>query len=294
METNIKNEEKIKIYITIEPLGLKIGWVFKKNEKIQSIINFVYIQTKKLGIKYKLGRVNENKTGALLLAESALGDFLKNDDQITVYSEEYGFISNNLNGDNDNNSAKKIFYHKNVSDLYKSLTFLKKKRNGKFKKQNKDIKEDVYEKTEEEDIEEEDKEERGEKEEEKGKEKKESPNNINNNNNNKKQIVVKDEENNFINKNKKNRSKSNKINDKKENELKKIDKNKNVKQSKFEKKDKNDKVSDKNENINKNNKDDKSNENKEKEKEKEEEIKNNNKNSNKQEKRKLSDESSSD
>ena len=42
METSSENQEKIKIYITIEPLGIKIGAVFKKKETFQSIINFVF------------------------------------------------------------------------------------------------------------------------------------------------------------------------------------------------------------------------------------------------------------
>lgn len=139
-----KKDEKLKIYINIEPLGLKFGCIFKKNETFQSIINFVFSQTKKIGIKFKLGRIIENKTGAILLTESQLGDFLENGDEITVYSEEYGFISNYLPGDNENNFSKRNFYHKNVSDLYKSLSFLKKKRNHKQNNLNKEIKEENY------------------------------------------------------------------------------------------------------------------------------------------------------
>ena len=145
METNIENKEKLKIYITIEPLGLKIGWVFKKNETIQSILNFVIIQTEKMGIQYKVGRINENKTGAMLLSESILGDFLQNDDQVTVYSEEYGYFSNYLCG---NSADKNNFYHKNVSDLYGNSTFISKKRKKKKRSQNKQIKEENNEKTE--------------------------------------------------------------------------------------------------------------------------------------------------
>ena len=48
-----QNTERVKIYINIEPLGLKIGYVFKKSETFQSIINFVFNQVKKLGVKYK-------------------------------------------------------------------------------------------------------------------------------------------------------------------------------------------------------------------------------------------------
>ena len=43
--------EKVKIYINLEPLGLKFGYVFKKPETFQSVINFVYNQVKKLGVK---------------------------------------------------------------------------------------------------------------------------------------------------------------------------------------------------------------------------------------------------
>ena len=137
MDSEEKNEkiniEKVKIYINIEPLGLKFGYVFKKSETFQSIINFVFNQVKKLGIKFELGRINENKTGAILLTENIIGDFLGNNDEITVYSEEYGFTRNNLPGEDEHSSLKKVYYLKSVSDLYKSMNFLKKKRNEKFK-----------------------------------------------------------------------------------------------------------------------------------------------------------------
>ena len=186
-----QNEERVKIYINIEPLGLKIGYVFKKSETFQSIINFVFNQVKKLGVKFELGRINENKTGAILLTENIIGDFLENNDEITVYSEEYGFTRSNLPGEDEHSSLKKVFYLKSVSDLYKSMNFLKKKRNEKLKQKNikkeekkedkkKDSKEEKEEKVEQEektiDIEEEKKETEGKEEqderEEKGKKEK--------------------------------------------------------------------------------------------------------------------------
>ena len=140
MDSEEKNEkiniEKVKIYINIEPLGLKFGYVFKKSETFQSIINFVFNQVKKLGIKFELGRINENKTGAILLTENIIGDFLENNDEITVYSEEYGFTRNTLPGEDEHSSLKKVYYLKSVSDLYKSMNFLKKKRNEKQKQKN--------------------------------------------------------------------------------------------------------------------------------------------------------------
>ena len=131
-----KNVEKVKIYINIEPIGLKFGYVFKKSDSFQTVINFVYNQVKKLGVKFELGRINENKTGAILLTESIIGDFLENNEEITVYSEEYGFTRTNLAGEDEHSSLKKIFYLKSVSDLYKSMNFLKKKRNEKLKQKN--------------------------------------------------------------------------------------------------------------------------------------------------------------
>jgi hypothetical protein len=140
MDSEEKNEkiniEKVKIYINIEPLGLKFGYVFKKSETFQSIINFVFNQVKKLGIKFELGRINENKTGAILLTENIIGDFLQNNDEITVYSDDYGFTRTNFAGEDEHNSLKKVYYLKSVSDLYKSMNFLKKKRNEKLKQKN--------------------------------------------------------------------------------------------------------------------------------------------------------------
>ena len=130
---NVPEKEKVKIYINIEPLGLKFGTVFKKTETFQSVINFVFNQVKKLGVKFELGRINENKTGAIMLIENLIGDFLQNDDEITVYSDEYGFTRSNFPGEDDHSSLKKIYYLKSVSDLYKSMNFLKKKRNEKQK-----------------------------------------------------------------------------------------------------------------------------------------------------------------
>ena len=192
-----KENEKVKIYINLEPLGLKFGYVFKKQENFQSVINFVYNQVKKLGVKFELGRIVENKTGAILLTENLIGDFLQNNEEITVYSDDYGFTRTNFAGDDDHNSLKKIYYLKSVSDLYKSMNFLKKKRHEKLKQKmlNKKAEEKKEKEKENKDNEDEDKdekdiessEENGEKEEKKEKEekeeKKEQKSNIKNKNN---------------------------------------------------------------------------------------------------------------
>ena len=210
-----QNIERVKIYINVEPLGLKFGYVFKKSETFQSIINFVFNQVKKLGVKFELGRINENKTGAILLTENIIGDFIENGDEITVYSEEYGFTRSNLPGEDEHNALKRVFYLKSVSDLYKSMNFLKKKRNEKLKQKNlkkaekKEEKKEDKKKENEEEKEEKDEqeeksieieEEKEEKEEKKEKEQKEKEKNkqkssMKNNNNQSKKLEKTDKKN---------------------------------------------------------------------------------------------------
>ena len=161
-EKEEQENEKVKIYINLEPLGLKFGYVFKQHESFQSVINFVYNQVKKLGIKFELGRIIENKTGAILLTENLIGDFLQNNEEITVYSDDYGFTRTNFAGDDEHNSLKKIYYLKSVSDLYKSMNFLKKKRHEKLKQKmlNKKAEEKKEKEKENKDNEDEDKDEK--------------------------------------------------------------------------------------------------------------------------------------
>ena len=147
--------EKVKIYINVEPFGLKFGAIFKKNETFQSPVNFILNQFRKANIKFELGRITEDKTGALILADNLLGDFLENNDTITLYSQEYGFVKTNIPGGSDHNSIRKLFFLKNVSDLYKSKNFLKKKRNLKNTKKNNEKKEEKKEEKKDEKREEE-------------------------------------------------------------------------------------------------------------------------------------------
>ena len=202
MDSNTENNEKVKIYINVEPLGIKFGAVFKKSETFQSIANFVINQIKKLNIKFELGRINEDKTNAIILTDNVIGDFLVNDDQVTVYSEEYGFIKPNLPGDVEINSSKKIFFQRSVSDLYKSKNFLKKKRHEKTKNTNNFTKKEDKKENE---SEEEDKEK--EKKEKKNIGNKEKEKKVNNNRNKKEEIKKKNVNNNLKSDKKKEKNK---------------------------------------------------------------------------------------
>jgi len=150
MNTQSDKVDNVKFYLNVEPLGLKFGVVFKKSDTFQTVANFVNNQVKKLGVRFELGRINENKTGAIILTDNLLGDFIETNDEITVYSEDYGFVKNNIPGDFESNSSRKLYYLKSVSDLYKSKNFLKKKRNEKQKSNNPPKKNEVKDRKEEE------------------------------------------------------------------------------------------------------------------------------------------------
>ena len=236
--------EKVKIYINLEPLGLKFGYVFKKLDTFQAIINFVYNQVKKLGVKFELGRIVENKTGAILLTENIIGDFLQNNDEITVYSDDYGFTRTNFAGEDEHNSLKKVYYLKSVSDLYKSMNFLKKKRNEKLKQKNnnnlkKNEKKEEKEKKEnkEKESEEDEKNEKEielseEKEEKSEKEENEEKVSSNKNKNDKKNIEKTDKKNKIEKKENKTEKKEKKIDEKEKDKEKSNKKNTEKKSSK--------------------------------------------------------------
>ena len=184
MDTQSDKVENVKFYINVEPLGLKFGVVFKKSDTFQTVANFVNNQVKKLGVRFELGRINENKTGAIILTDNFLGDFIETNDEITVYSEDYGFVKNNIPGDFESNSSRKIYYLKNVSDLYKSKNFLKKKRNEKQKSNNPQKKNEIKDKKEEENNENDDENQKSEEEkEEKANNKSTKKPNVNNKSN---------------------------------------------------------------------------------------------------------------
>ena len=217
MDTQSDKVENVKFYINVEPLGLKFGVVFKKSDTFQTVANFVNNQVKKLGVRFELGRINENKTGAIILTDNFLGDFIETNDEITVYSEDYGFVKNNIPGDFESNSSRKLYYLKSVSDLYKSKNFLKKKRNEKQKSNNHQKKNEIKDKNEERNNENDDENQKSEEENDEKEKEKEKENN---------KSTKKPNVNNKSNKKENNKNKQKQKNDKKnENTDKKNKKN---------------------------------------------------------------------
>ena len=125
MEMLIKhiNKSRIRVYITIEPFGLRIAAVFKAKDQVRDIALFVKGVMDKLGIKYELGRIELSSKRAILLNEYILEEFIANDEEIAVYSQEYGLQMKTLPGDGND---MKLPYYQRVELLYGDNNEVKK------------------------------------------------------------------------------------------------------------------------------------------------------------------------
>ena len=117
--------EKIKVFITIEPINVRFAALFNANESITSIKNFIQSKMKRIDIKYVLGRLELKDKLAILLPEYHIGDFLENNSEVIAYSQEFGMNMRTLPGDG---MDQRPFYQK-VYLLYEDKSFLKKKTN---------------------------------------------------------------------------------------------------------------------------------------------------------------------
>ena len=109
------HKDTIRVYITIEPFGLRIAAMFKAKDQVRDIALFVKGVMDKLSIKYELGRVELGSKRAILLNEYILEEFIGNDEEIVVYSQEYGLQMKTLPGDGND---QKLPYYQRVELLY--------------------------------------------------------------------------------------------------------------------------------------------------------------------------------
>lgn len=85
-----EQKKSLKIYVTVEPLGVKMIGLFSPEDKVYKIAQFVQNKTRQMGVKYNIGRVTEKKSGAVIFADYSLGDILKNEDEVIIYNNELG------------------------------------------------------------------------------------------------------------------------------------------------------------------------------------------------------------
>ena len=107
-----------------------------------NLILYGSIWIKILNLSFKLGRIELKDNLYILLPEYQINDFLKDRDEVIVYSEDYGINQRIIPGDDN-----KILYKKNIYFLYEKYLGKKKKKDSN-KKEETNAKEKLKEKAE--------------------------------------------------------------------------------------------------------------------------------------------------
>ena len=122
----------MRIFVNIEPYNIKFAGLFNENSSLNIFLKFSIDKLKKLNINYKPGRVELKQNFAILLPEYKVSDFLKDGDEVIVYSEEYGINQRTLPGDD-----YRTLYKNKISGLYGNFLGKKKNRNNQVNNKNK-------------------------------------------------------------------------------------------------------------------------------------------------------------
>ena len=122
-----KKDNKIKIYIIVMPYNVKFAAKFYSGQSNINIINFVKEQMNKMKIRFEPGRIEIKEKNAILLPEYTIGDFLENESEVVVYSEDYGLVHRVIPGDG---AETRIFLQK-ASLLYEKNIGKKRNRDDK-------------------------------------------------------------------------------------------------------------------------------------------------------------------
>ena len=138
----INLNDKLRIFIHIEPYNIRLAGLFEKNSSIANILRFVKEKLIKLNLSFKKEKIELKDNLFILLPEYQVIDFLKDGDEVIVYSEDYGINQRIIPGDDN-----KILYKKNIYFLYEKYLGKKKKKNNN-KKEETNAKEKLKEKAE--------------------------------------------------------------------------------------------------------------------------------------------------
>ena len=134
--------DKLRIFIHIEPYNIRLAGLFEKNSSIANILRFAKEKLIKLNLSFKIGRIELKDNLFILLPEYQIADFLKDGDEVIVYSEDYGINQRIIPGDDN-----KILYKRNIYFLYEKYLGKKKKKDNN-KKEETNAKEKLKEKAE--------------------------------------------------------------------------------------------------------------------------------------------------
>ena len=122
--------EKIHLYALIKPYDINLALTFYPFETIGLVQLFVEDTIRKLkSTPYKIGRIEKKSNHAILLPQYKINEFLCENEEIIVYSLEYGLTKTKISGE------KKI---EDIDELYIGKK-LKRKNENRTRKSSEEL-----------------------------------------------------------------------------------------------------------------------------------------------------------
>lgn len=107
--------EKIHLYALIKPYDIIIALSFFSNETIGVLQSFIEDTLRNLkSSSYKVGRVEKKLNDAILLPQYKISDFLKDNDEIIIYSIDYGLTKKQILGEKNLEDIDELFIRKKL------------------------------------------------------------------------------------------------------------------------------------------------------------------------------------
>ena len=147
--------KKYTLYAQIKPYNLKISLVFTTDTRVRYVQEFVEDTMRSFRAKYKVGRIEQQKTKSILLPDYKIGDVLDDKDELIVYSAEYGLTKTTLSDKSSVEDIDRLFIGKKIKR--DSRVINRKDSNDKKEVSKKEDDSDDEENNEEEDENEDDK-----------------------------------------------------------------------------------------------------------------------------------------
>ena len=87
---------KIHLYANLLPYSLRLALSFYPNETIGDIHFFIEETMRRFRVKYKIGRIERKINNVWLLPQYKISEFLKDQEEINVFSLEYGLTKTKI------------------------------------------------------------------------------------------------------------------------------------------------------------------------------------------------------
>ena len=108
------NIKKYNLFAKIKPYDLKLSLVFSTDSKIRYMQEFIEDTMRNYRTRYRVGRIEQEKTSSILLPDYKIGEVLNDKDTIIVYSIEYGLTKKTLNDKSSIEDIDKLFIGKKI------------------------------------------------------------------------------------------------------------------------------------------------------------------------------------